>query len=265
MSTDKVKLRKLIDFVAELASQDGNDWFIRELIYKLDSAQAQKITIETLNEIHEHCIKRISKSQAENFYSDFKIHDIKDRLIDLHIEMENQKRNNNYILAFLSIYQQLELIITHLYDIPKTIEYLERDRKKNALLKYNPSTKITDKVMTNGPTVASLTWYKTTPQPTFKSKFRAILFYYYYNEKIPAETFYDTKLTREDRKSEFNTIWETIELIHIARNLIHEGSIPDDATKEKSASLKRDAYKHYLRSIGFLEKFVTTINSRLSS
>lgn len=262
MVRDKVKLRKLIDFISDIGSLQGNDWFVRELLCKISEKEAHKITGKTINEVHEYCIKDVIRKQAEGFYSEFKIAEIKQRLIDIYVEMEVQWREDNFVLFFVSIYRQVELIVNHLYYQKELQGFLDGNCVQPALLAYDYQIK-NHKIKHNGPRIKDVTWHGTTPKPTFKSKFRAVLYFYYYKKELNDSAYYDVNLFGRKQLSDFNKIFNTLEKIHIARNIVHEGSAQDGIGLSDIEELIANRVRYYSRFIGFLEDFMTTINKNL--
>lgn len=115
MAQDKVKLRKFINLISEIASLQGNEWFIRELLCEISEQEAQKITGKTVNEVYEYCLKNVIREQAEGFYSDFAMISIKQKLIDDFVQMERFRRENNFEEFCEALFEQVEGIVRVLF------------------------------------------------------------------------------------------------------------------------------------------------------
>lgn len=103
-----------IEKILLLTKQDAE--FNDELRKKLgitSSANSTLIDDERLNQIYEYCIEKIIRKQAEDFYKDFPLLDIKQKLQSDFIRMESFRRKNNFEDFCLSVYQQIENITNY--------------------------------------------------------------------------------------------------------------------------------------------------------
>ena len=103
-----------IDKIARLTQQ--NTEFDMELRKRLNVASANSVLSddERINDIYEYCIEDIIKKQATEFYADFPLQTIKDRLIGDYIRMESFRRKDNFDDFCLSLYQQIECMTNKL-------------------------------------------------------------------------------------------------------------------------------------------------------
>ena len=103
-----------IDKIARLTQQ--NTEFDMELRKRLNVASANSVLSddERINDIYEYCIEDIIKKQATEFYADFPLQTIKDRLIGDYIRMESFRRKDNFEDFCLSLYQQIECMTNKL-------------------------------------------------------------------------------------------------------------------------------------------------------
>ena len=108
------KLMSTIDKIARLTQQ--NTEFDMELRKRLNVASANSVLSddERINDIYEYCIEDIIKKQATEFYADFPLQTIKDRLIGDYIRMESFRRKDNFEDFCLSLYQQIECMTNKL-------------------------------------------------------------------------------------------------------------------------------------------------------
>lgn len=108
--TNREYLKKLLDFLEKrILSIPENQWFNRNLYKILSPASDAKIS-----DIHEQCIESILTSQAEDFYKDFVLEDIRPQLIIDFIKMEHWRRRNNIQEFCMALYQQIEAITNHI-------------------------------------------------------------------------------------------------------------------------------------------------------
>ena len=108
--TNREYLKKLLDFLRErILPIPGNQWFAKELYKLLAPASDARIS-----DIHEQCIESILTQQANEFYKDFVIADLRPQLIADFIKMEHWRRRNNIYEFSLAMYQQVECIVNYI-------------------------------------------------------------------------------------------------------------------------------------------------------
>ena len=113
---DRDKLTQFVSIVDEILKIEGNAWLIDELLLTIENhatyAQLRKHPLIT--RIHEYCVEEIIEKQAEEFYKDFPIEEIKEQLIFDFKEMEHQRNRDNFWKFSLHIYRQIEHIMKYL-------------------------------------------------------------------------------------------------------------------------------------------------------
>lgn len=108
--TNREYLKKLLDFLRErILPIPGNQWFAKQLYKLLAPASDARIS-----DIHEQCIESILTQQANEFYKDFVIADLRPQLIADFIKMEHWRRRNNIYEFSLAMYQQVECIVNYI-------------------------------------------------------------------------------------------------------------------------------------------------------
>ena len=108
--TNREYLKKLLAFLRErILPIPGNQWFAKELYKLLAPASDARIS-----DIHEQCIESILTQQANEFYKDFVIADLRPQLIADFIKMEHWRRRNNIYEFSLAMYQQVECIVNYI-------------------------------------------------------------------------------------------------------------------------------------------------------
>jgi len=252
----KESLEKLLLFISDICKDDENAWFAKDL-----SLMINKVTVSNKNidSIYEYCIKEIIKDQALNFYKDFKLTEIKPKLIDDFIRMEQFKREDNFEDFCLAMFQQIENIVIHLFSKFDLNSKVFNDSALSLISRYNPNEKkiVRDK---NGITIGNFifqkykesrpidvrreTWY-------YSNKFRAVLYYNYFNETIE----YKTKV--------FDDIYGIGNELYQMRNLNHRGSNLSSYQEKMYNEIVPNHNKYYFKFLGFLEDFVSEINKNL--
>lgn len=259
---DKVKLLRLIEFVNEVAHLEGNDWFHIELMTKLNTGIASSLPpLVKIEEIHEFCIRLILKEHARKFYADFKLIDIKEKLIEDFIRMEKFRREDNFEDFCLAAYQQLESVISKLVTNSFFVEYFQQNKDTPALLKFDQVTQTY--VRRGNQTVGKLIFltsnntkinnFLTLPVNNwfFNHKFRAVLYLFYFNKEIKTNT------------DLFDRIYNTGNFLYQGRNLNHRGVVQSQYQQEIIDDLIPNQHKYYFKFLGFLEDFITSINKHI--
>ena len=106
-----------IEKIYLLTKQDAE--FNEELRKKLgltSVANSAVIDDNRLDQIYEYCIEKIIRKQAEEFYNDFPIAEIREQLQSDFIKMEMFRRKNNFDDFCLSLYQQIENMTNYVCD-----------------------------------------------------------------------------------------------------------------------------------------------------
>lgn len=253
-------LVKLLKLVEEISNQPGNEWFKSELDKKVKTKSAV-INSSAIDEIYEHCIMLIIKDHAEKFYVDFKLLDIKEKLIEDFIRMEKFRRDDNFEDFCLAAYQQLESVISNLVISPLFLEFFQQNKDTPALLKFDP---VTQKFVPRGnQTIGKLiflsndntkisnflngpinNWY-------FNHKFRAVLYLFYFNKEIKTNT------------DIFDRVYNIGNFLYQGRNLNHRGALQSQFQKDVIDDLIPNQHKYYFRFLGFLEDFISSINKHI--
>jgi hypothetical protein len=112
------QLKGLIKFVGELAMQPGNEWLWDELYTLLDSQSNFNIIDNhpKLKLIYEQNILEVAKVNAQSFYLNFSIPELSDQLKMDFIKMEQARSTGDYRHFSVHCYQQLELIVNHIFE-----------------------------------------------------------------------------------------------------------------------------------------------------
>ncbi|WP_439504897.1 hypothetical protein [Sediminibacterium sp.] len=260
MDYKKESLIKLLKLVEEISKQPGYEWFRNELELIFVN-KSTNINNSVIDDIYEYCIKLIIKDHAEKFYSDFKISGIKEKLVNDFIRMEKFRREDNFEDFCLAAYQQLESIVNILITDPNLVEYIQNNKDFSALLKYDSATNsfIRKSSMTISKLIfsqideAKIFGYLNQPFSNwfFTNKFKAVLFYYYFNKEIKTNT------------DQFNRIYKIGNFLYQGRNLNHRGAPQSQFQQDVIDDLLPNQHKYYFKFLGFLEDFITTVNKHI--
>ena len=110
LDTNRENLSKLLTFLKErIFSRTENRWFSEALLAELSPSCSDKIS-----DIYEQCIESILTEQANEFYKDFVIDELRPQLIRDFIKMEHWRRRNDIGEFGMALYQQVECIVNHL-------------------------------------------------------------------------------------------------------------------------------------------------------
>lgn len=242
---DKEKLKKLIDIFAELLKIEGNEWLIDAILEKIKSTSSidEISKYSVIQDIHEHCIEEVIVKQANDFYKDFKLEDIKQELIKDFIKMEHERRRDDFENFSLCVYQQIENITNYIFE--QNIKKIWDSEKNNIAIQYFDKRKQQQiqKTATQLIFGNAKDWFSNV-------KFKALLYFYYFNKSIKVQI-------------PFNALVDTFNEVYQVRNLNHRGSSPTDYQKQTLNAIKGNESKYYFKFYGFLEDFIKTINSNI--
>lgn len=261
MKYKKENLTKLLKLVEEISSQPENEWFKNDLKKKV-TANSSINNSSTIDEIYEYCIKLIIKDHAEKFYADFKLLGIKERLIEDFIRMEKFRRDDNFEDFCLAAYQQLESIINELIKAPEFVNYYRDNRDMPAILRYDKTTKtyiINDfaqpigKLIFQTVDLSKIDFYLNSSVQSwfFNHKFRAVIYFYYFNKEIKATT------------DLFDRVYEIGNILYQGRNLNHRGVVQSEYQQGIIDHIIPNQHKYYFKFLGFLEDFITSVNKNI--
>ena len=116
-----------INKICKLAGQDKEfDSELRKRLEMVYSASSNITGDERIDHIYEYCIEKIIRQQAEDFYKDFPIENIKSQLVEDCIRMEFFHRKDNFGDFCLSLYQQIECMTNKLCTNPILTEITDK-------------------------------------------------------------------------------------------------------------------------------------------
>jgi hypothetical protein len=254
MINNKESLVKLMQLVEEISNQPGNEWFRNAMKIKYAS-EAEVLNSSAIEEIYEYCIKLIVKDQAEKFYSDFKLRDVKRKLIEDFIRMEKFRREDNFEDFCLAVFQQIEGIVNRLctdelHESFLTHMYEETHKVKNKVTGQLEPQTLWKLVLYPDLSKADLLVKasKKLSQWDFLERCKLILYFYYYNGQIY-------------NHNAFLKYYFFINDLYQSRNLNHRGGTMRESQEKVINNVTSNKYKYYFKFLGLLEDFTTTVNS----
>ena len=234
-----------------------------------------------IQNIHEYCVENIIDKQAKEFYSDFKIKEIKPQLIADYKKTEHERRRDHFEGFCLSMFQQVEAVVNYIFESKETLQKIKDNKDKPVYEKWNKDLKKWERsgedmlipflLMKKNKDSKKYTmdnnllnqYFDDDNMPIvnynpikkswgFLNRLRAILFFYYFEESL--------KSARE-----FNEVYNPGKELYTVRNQNHRGSTPSEYQKKTINNIKGNESKYYLIFYGFLVDFVTEVNSNYSN
>ncbi len=270
MGQDKKQLTKLLAFVKGLYDDPDNKEFaagIQSLVLsELRNEERRESWTNQINEIYELCLKKNLREQAEDLYKDIPLSGIAKDLVDLYVEMENARRENDFDSFGRYLFLQIELIVGTIIKEDDFKRIYEAIRKMKPLSRYNRETK---------------TYYRTdfiqnktnkdgTKEKVTKDTVDKFLFMSYDNCGKPVESLgaidrcrivlytvcYQAKVSSWPTED-----FDALSGIYNVRNHeSHTGVNMTDAQQDYYDRLVVDKTKNYLRFLGFLLAFIKGIS-----
>lgn len=239
------KLMSTIDKITRLTQQNAEfDMNLRKRL-KVASANSVLSDDERIIEIYEHCIEKIIKKQADEFYEDFPLESIKNTLIGDFVRMESFRRKDNFGDFCLALYQQIEGIT-------------------NKLCEDSALSEITSKmwgcpayVDGNNYTIADLIFGKEKSS----EKSKLILQELWAVEKMKILVYflgYNAKMRRRDYDS-FKEITSLLYKILQCRHMIHRGNVRSEGQEKIIAEIIPLKSLYYFKFYGVLAQYVEYI------
>ena len=253
-----------IDKIARLTQQ--NTEFDMELRKRLNVASANSVLSddERINDIYEYCIEDIIKKQATEFYADFPLQTIKDRLIGDYIRMESFRRKDNFEDFCLSLYQQIECMTNKLCENKDLSDITEIMWGHPAYLKIEKGKDTSIYNRGGDYTIASLLFPGNNNQSGNTNAFvksRISLQTQYAMDKIRTIVYflgYKAMMKSGDYDS-FVEITSLLNDIYQCRNMNHRGNSQNQWEKETFDRIFPLKSLYYFKFLGVLAQYVEYI------
>ena len=258
------KLMSTIDKIARLTQQ--NTEFDMELRKRQNVASANSVLSddERINDIYEYCIEDIIKKQATEFYADFPLQTIKDRLIGDYIRMESFRRKDNFEDFCLSLYQQIECMTNKLCENKDLSDITEIMWGHPAYLKIEKGKDTSIYNRGGDYTIASLLFPGNNKQSGNTNAFvksRISLQTQYAMDKIRTIVYflgYKAMMKSGDYDS-FVEITSLLNDIYQCRNMNHRGNSQNQWEKETFDRIFPLKSLYYFKFLGVLAQYVEYI------
>jgi hypothetical protein len=254
----KESLVKLLVLIDEISKEEENLWFKDEIQKKYAIVSLNKNNDdESINKIYEYCIKDIISKQANKFYEDFKLDEIKPKLVEDFIRMEHFRREDNFEDFCLAMFQQLEGTINSLINNEMQNYIIEnKELPTHKVKEKNSSMYISNTLwqLIFFPRLTNLDLEKKITRPIdewdFAERFKAVLFYYYFKKRI-----YNYQ--------DFQSIFFLGNELYQSRNLNHRGGKTTESQQRIINKVTVDRHKYYFKFLGFLEDILSTLNRNI--
>lgn len=250
--TNREYLKKLLDFLRErILPIPGNQWFAKELYKLLAPASDARIS-----DIHEQCIESILTQQANEFYKDFVIADLRPQLIADFIKMEHWRRRNNIYEFSLAMYQQVECIVNYISRNNTLCEVFHTMMDCLCFVDAYPPT-ADNRNPKSSYTVAQLLFMHDAP-----TKSKEILPSLWAYDKFKAINYFvchQTMLTNYqfDQFVGENRIFGEL---YALRNRVHRGNDLTEKEIERTKQVEINPSRGFLTLTAFLTWFIDSVN-----
>ena len=250
--TNRKYLKKLLDFLRErILPIPGNQWFAKELYKLLAPASDARIS-----DIHEQCIESILTQQANEFYKDFVIADLRPQLIADFIKMEHWRRRNNIYEFSLAMYQQVECIVNYISRNNTLCEVFHTMMDCLCFVDAYPPT-VDNRNPKSSYTVAQLLFMHDAP-----TKSKEILPSLWAYDKFKAINYFvchQTMLTNYqfDQFVGENRIFGEL---YALRNRVHRGNDLTEKEIERTKQVEINPSRGFLTLTAFLTWFIDSVN-----
>lgn len=288
MGVNRSKLQGLITLITEIAKNEKDEWFVRNLLSKLGNTSSTSATISDatqLDDIYEYCIEENIRLQAEEFYRDFPIAEIKDELIQDFAKMEHDRRRGDFHGFCLNMFLQVEGVVNYSFQKTSIPEKIFEDLAAPAYSRWNKKDKSFERTGSELLIAELLMKRNQEWQPggkvpyyyfndirevekyfdenrkpivdynpnkkswSFQARLRAVLYYLYF----------DSSVTKNQFKEKFDPLGE----LYVLRNTIHRQSTPGDYQIKIIKSWKENKARSYLQSYGMLCDFIQGVSKGL--
>ena len=250
--TNREYLKKLLDFLRErILPIPGNQWFAKELYKLLAPASDARIS-----DINEQCIESILTQQANEFYKDFVIADLRPQLIADFIKMEHWRRRNNIYEFSLAMYQQVECIVNYISRNNTLCEVFHTMMDCLCFVDAYPPT-VDNRNPKSSYTVAQLLFMHDAP-----TKSKEILPSLWAYDKFKAINYFvchQTMLTNYqfDQFVGENRIFGEL---YALRNRVHRGNDLTEKEIERTKQVESNPSRGFLTLTAFLTWFIDSVN-----
>lgn len=258
------KLKATINKVVQLSRQNSEfDNELRKALGIGSSANNCFIDNERFNHIYEYCIEEVIRKQAQEFYHDFPINEIRPQLQSDYERMELFRRKNNFGDFCLSIYQQIECITNYLCNNSDLRSVAEKMWAYPAFIVNSGMPKLEERVYKIDGScyaIAHLIFYGNNEkgQPLYIEKSSKHLNELYAIDKIRNVVYfvgYKAEMLNEMYRG-FNDICDLLYDLYQCRNLNHRGTAQTERVQKSIDKIKPLESLYYFKFYGLLVQYV---------
>ncbi|HEX5001543.1 MAG TPA: hypothetical protein VFW78_03530 [Bacteroidia bacterium] len=266
-------IQEQIDILERTLGKEHSDVIsAKEKFYTLAGKEFANSVIRL---VHEQAVEPVIFKQAQEFYGCLGIYnllstEVQRKLVSDFVEMEHQKRRDDFERFCVSIYQQLECVINAIYENSTLFDKFKLDRKLQLITNtwYNKITQQQDKSRKGFSLESTILRIKFKPSNKYYTgadydnyfkdatkndikeilqRFRLLVYYLYFDEEVLSE-------------ERFKDILLTFEEIKLMRNKTHRGGMQYDTQKQIINRVESAPYLYYLKFHGFLMDFMNQIS-----
>ena len=257
LDTKRENLSKLLTFLKErIFSRTENRWFSEALLAELSPSCSDKIS-----DIYEQCIESILTEQANEFYKDFVIDELRPQLIRDFIKMEHWRRRNDIGEFGMALYQQVECIVNHLSNDVVLDELCHSLQPIPCYIKWENS-KINERYLPSPKefpkTVKDLLFLKDTKSNADKKLIDLTAFY-----KFKCVNYFicHRACLIKQHYTLFKNENDILFSLYSLRNTNHRGNPSESYNTAELEKVFANPSRAYLTLIAFLTQFIDRINA----
>jgi len=262
---EREDLEKFLNFIEDIASQQGNDWFGKSLIQRIGNryapvgSSASSDSLSQIREIHEYCIAEVLERQSREMYKGIQWDDLRETLIADFISMEKFRREDDFDNFCRSLFLQVEAMINYVLKLnPNYKKRAELDFEQPAFSRFDKKENRWNR--TEGKIVAEYLFGssgKKGEPPSMETMMermdrevgkwevfqRLKLMVYYY--------VFDGKMNYSMVEKEFKVF---LKLKDLRDEASHRHSSTPEYKQESVAGSRSDRMKYYIEFMSFLQK-----------
>jgi hypothetical protein len=265
----KAELEKFLDFIEDVSSRSGNDWFGRSLIQRLGSNFSMKSNSlgpenSQIKDIYEYCIANVLEQQAVNFYKWVDDVSLRETLILDFIRMEKFRREDRFEDFCLAAFQQVEAMVN--FVINTNEEYLVRgadELHKLAFSRFSPTVR--KKIKVDGNTVGEYLFGNKSIKPlavNVENSFQRPIGRWEAFQRVKLMVYYH-HYDGEMNYSEVDTQFSIFIKLKNMRDANHRNTeTVEDRKQREVEDIRSNRTKYYIKFSDLLIQFCTWSNKK---
>ena len=253
---EKNEIRALLKVFGDKLQKPENMWLLNDFSITVNKAIEQS----RIDDIYELCVEKIITEQANLFYKDFPISEIKPQLILDFIQMENCRRRNRFNDFCLAMYQQIEAITNYISKDKNVVEVFDRILAYPA---YVENGNFRQRIYKKKDETEAAIVAKILFGNDMAEKAKSALPAQYAVDKIKSVVYiisYKCALQYGDYNN-FTYMTEKLNEIYQYRNTNHRGSEINEYQQNIFNKIEPIKSKYYFKLMGVLADFVESIEA----